>query len=208
MRKIPTLFQRDWDGDRRYVLPEVTPGCEWVLKGEGVPTRKYDGTCVMYAQDGWWARREVKAGKTAPGPFREIERDPETGKTIGWADANESGFFRYLMEALEGLAALPYGTYELCGPKVNANPEGLERHTLIAHDAAEAPKSAARLRRAGRVAPRPPVRGDRVPSPGRAHGQDQAARLPGASPVSWPQSSLEGQQRPGPPAGAFRVCSP
>lgn len=32
MRKIPTLFLRDPD-DRRYVLPEVTPDCAWVLAG-------------------------------------------------------------------------------------------------------------------------------------------------------------------------------
>ncbi len=139
MKKIPTLFVRDWEGDRRYVLDQVTPGCEWVVKGEGVPTRKYDGTCMMYAEDGWWARREVKPGKAAPEVFREVERDPETGKTVGWADANESGFFRYLAEALEGQSSLPYGTYELCGPKVNGNPENLGRHTLIAHAAAEVP---------------------------------------------------------------------
>ena len=54
MKKIQTLFVRDWDGDRRYVLPEVAPGCEWVLKGEGVPTRKYDGTCVMFAGLAEW----------------------------------------------------------------------------------------------------------------------------------------------------------
>jgi hypothetical protein len=66
MRKIPTLFERDWDGDRRYVLPQVTPGCEWVIAGEGTPTRKYDGTCVMFDGERWWARREVKADKMPP----------------------------------------------------------------------------------------------------------------------------------------------
>jgi hypothetical protein len=40
-----------------------------VLDGEGVATRKYDGTCVMFDGDGWWARREVKPGKTAPAGF-------------------------------------------------------------------------------------------------------------------------------------------
>lgn len=84
MRKIPTLFARDWDGDRRYVLPEVTPGCEWVIEGDGVATRKYDGTCVMFDGDRWWARREVKEGKAAPAGFVALETDPETGKTVGW----------------------------------------------------------------------------------------------------------------------------
>ena len=32
---------------------------------------------------------------------------------------------------------MPVGTYELCGPKVNGNPEGYERHTLVRHDVAE-----------------------------------------------------------------------
>ena len=84
MRKIPTLFVRDWDGDPRYVTREVTPGCEWVMAGEGRATRKFDGTCVMFDGERWWARREVKAGKQAPAGFTEIEHDLETGKTVGW----------------------------------------------------------------------------------------------------------------------------
>jgi len=39
MRKIPTLFGRDWDTDPRYVTREVAPGCEWVINGEGRATR-------------------------------------------------------------------------------------------------------------------------------------------------------------------------
>lgn len=45
MKKIPTLFVRD-PADMRLVTREVTPGCEWVLAGEGVPTRKRDGANV------------------------------------------------------------------------------------------------------------------------------------------------------------------
>lgn len=137
MRKISTLFRRNWDGDRRYVLPEVIPGCEWVISGEGFATRKYDGTCVMHDENGWWARREVKEGKSAPASFREVDHDPETGKTIGWMDANESGFIKYIAEALEECLLLPFGTYELCGPKINGNPEGYPGHRLIAHATAE-----------------------------------------------------------------------
>ena len=66
MNKIPTVFQRN-ENDRRYVTREVNPECQWVLDGEGVPTRKFDGTCVRLADDGsWWARREVKPGKEPP----------------------------------------------------------------------------------------------------------------------------------------------
>ena len=134
MRKIPTLFMRD-ENDRRYVLPEVTPGCEWVLAGEGVATRKYDGTCCMFDGERWWARREIKPGKSAPDGFVEVEHDPTTGKTVGWEPAEQSGFAKWITEAVEhkGDRAVP-GTYELIGPKVNGNPEGAHAHRLVNHD--------------------------------------------------------------------------
>ena len=65
MQKIPTLFQRDPE-DMKRVLREVNPECQWVLDGEGVATRKFDGTCVMFDHEGWWVRREIKPGKQAP----------------------------------------------------------------------------------------------------------------------------------------------
>ena len=91
MRKIPTLFVRD-EQDRRYVTAEVSPGCEWVLEGEGVPTRKYDGTCVMYDGERWWARREVKPGKTSPPFWRHVDSDTTTGKSVGWEPVEQSAF--------------------------------------------------------------------------------------------------------------------
>ena len=138
MKKIPTMFVRDWDGDRRYVLPEVTEGCQWVIAGEGTPTRKYDGTCVMFDGDRWWARREVKAGKAAPAGFVELTRDEETGKTVGWEPVEQSSFAKLHAEAVAEIDGDPLpGTYELCGPKVNGNPEGYGTHRLIGHSAAE-----------------------------------------------------------------------
>lgn len=136
MKKIPTLFVRDPDG-RRYVTPEVTPGCEWVPADEGVATRKFDGTCVMYDGALWWARREVKPGKTPPPNFDRLTTDPVTGKSMGWEPIEQSGFAKAHAEALTKPWAGATGTYELCGPKVNGNPEGFEVHRLIWHDIAE-----------------------------------------------------------------------
>lgn len=139
MRKIPTLFVRDWDGDRRYVLPEVTPGCEWVIDGEGVATRKYDGACVMFDGERWWARREVKEGKAAPAGFRPLGTDSETGKVMGWEPVEQSAFAKYHAEVLDdtedycGPGPWPIGTYELLGPKINGNPEGFGEHNLMLH---------------------------------------------------------------------------
>lgn len=136
MKKIPTLFARDWDGDRRYVLPQVTPGCEWVINGEGTPTRKYDGTCMMFDGERWWARREVKAAKPSPEGFVALETDDETGKTVGWEPVEQSAFARWHAEAAaddDGHGWDP-GTYELVGPKVNGNPENAPSHMLLMHE--------------------------------------------------------------------------
>jgi hypothetical protein len=143
MRKIPTLFVRDFTepSNGRYVTEEVTPGCEWVLAGEGVPTRKYDGTCVYYDGERWWARREVKPGKTQPPNFVPVDTDDATGKTVGWEPVEQSAFAKYHAEAVAnaetGISGWPRGTYELVGPKVNGNPERTDVHRLWAHAAAD-----------------------------------------------------------------------
>lgn len=137
MRKIPTLFVRNPD-DRAHVLRDITPECEWVIDGFGIATRKYDGTCVMLDADGaWWARREVKPRKDIPPGYQIVQHDEITGKLVGWEPIAQSSFAKYHAEAAEIRTGWPHGTYELCGPKVNGNPEGLERHTLIRHATAE-----------------------------------------------------------------------
>ena len=134
MQKIPTVFKRNPE-DMRHVTDEVTPGCEWVLAGEGEATRKYDGTCVMLDEDGaWWARREVKPGKTPPPNWVEADHDEVTGKSVGWEPIEQSPFAKFHAEALGNPhERRPVGTYELCGPKINGNPEREEGHVLIRH---------------------------------------------------------------------------
>jgi hypothetical protein len=108
-----------------------------VIDGEGIPTRKFDGTCVMVNEEGgWWARREVKPGKPHPPNFHPEQTDEATGKTVGWEPAEQSSYWKYLTDALDHLADTPpAGTYELCGPNVNGNPEGFSHHVLVPHGA-------------------------------------------------------------------------
>ena len=139
MRKIPTIFERDWDGDRSRVLPTPTPGCEWVFAGEGTATRKYDGTCVKIENGAYYRRHEVREGKQIPENFEEISFDEETGKRVGWipvGDGPEDKWHRDGWARSNG-ADLPDGTYELVGPKIDKNPEDYAEHTLIAHATAE-----------------------------------------------------------------------
>ena len=148
MRKIPTLYRRDWSTHK--ITNDVTPGCEWVMRGEGKPTRKYDGTAVMLDADGkWWGRRVVKKGKATPTGFVLVEFDPETGHAFGWEPIEQSMAYKHFLDALEHDEGLweevavlegetaQTGTYELCGPKINNNPEGFEHHRLIKHSDAE-----------------------------------------------------------------------
>ena len=138
MRKIPTLFVRDSENMSR-VLDEVNPAAAWLLDGQAAATRKYDGTCMMLDEDGkWWARREVKPGKRAPSGFVAVESDPNTSKIVGWEPAEQSSFAKFWQEALGN----PYerrhlGTYELLGPKINGNPEGMNGHVLWWHNDAQ-----------------------------------------------------------------------
>jgi hypothetical protein len=144
VRKIPTLFQRDPE-HRARLLPELTPGCGWVLSGEGVAKRKYDGTCVMWDGRLWWGRREVKLGKMIPAGFRQVQTDPITGKAVGWEPIQQTPFYKAFEEAVEPLrmlggmlrTELPPGTFELIGPKINGNPEKAEVHRLESHANAE-----------------------------------------------------------------------
>lgn len=146
MQKIPTAFVRD-ENDRRYVTDQIAAGCEWVFAGEGRALRKLDGTCVMLDDHGaWWARREVKPGKTPPPNFIPIHTDDTTKKTVGWEPVAQSAFAKYHAEAVENIESIgederhiPWapGTFELIGPKVNGNPEKRAEHTLVRHSTAE-----------------------------------------------------------------------
>lgn len=131
MRKIPTIFVRDWNGDRSRVLPQINPGCEWVAAGEGRATVKLDGTSCLVRGGKLYRRRELKKGDAPPADFDVVGHDEETGKTIGWIPVDDYGpEDKYHREAFHGEAD---GTYELLGPKIQGNPEHETKHRLEPH---------------------------------------------------------------------------
>lgn len=133
MKKTPTIFERDWDGDRSRVVDQPHPDCGWVFAGEGWPTRKIDGTCCMVRDGKLYKRRELKKGETPPADFEIADVDQETGKTVGWVPVGDGPEDARHREALEMWASLENGTYELVGPKVQGNPENYQFHELVAH---------------------------------------------------------------------------
>lgn len=138
MRKIPTLFDRDWDGDRSRVLPTVTKGCEWVVAGEGRATLKYDGTCCMVRGGKLFKRREITPQQVAPPGFERIELDDVTKKCVGWVPVGDGNEDKWHREAFfNARSDFADGTYELVGPSIQGNPEGFPENRLIAHGATE-----------------------------------------------------------------------
>lgn len=194
MKKIKTLFKRDWNNDPSVVTRDLDEGTEIIIDSKAIPTRKLDGTCCMF-KDGKlykrYDRKRRKKGKMLgdwkpePPGWIPCEIDERTGHWWGWSlvdlDAPENWMhkeavvnvfkdpgtykpldkprgnvvynysdqklvnFRELV--LENDAAIEKetaaiaargiplrdGTYELCGPKVNGNPEGLDKHAFIPH---------------------------------------------------------------------------
>lgn len=149
MRKTPTIFERDWDGDRSKVVDVVNAEAQWVFDGEGVATIKLDGTCCMIRDGKLYARREVKEGKPDPVNFELSEHDDTTGKRVGWVPVDSAPEWKRHIEAFERGSNFEDGTYELVGPKVQGNPEQYPHHELVWHghkQAEDAPRTFQGLR--------------------------------------------------------------
>lgn len=135
MKKMSCIFKRDFPADRsqRECFDEWMPGCEWVRDGEGIATRKFDGTACAIIEGRLFARYDAKKGKTPPrnGVPCDPAPDPVTGHWPHWVPVEQQPEYRWHREAMR--EALVDGTYELCGPAINANRERLEKHVLIRH---------------------------------------------------------------------------
>lgn len=145
MKKMPCLFVREFHGKQSFTLTHaVTPGCEWVMAGEGVASRKRDGTACLVANGTLYKRYDAKkdrrTGKYKLPPEGAIpcdEPDPETGHWPHWVavDTDNPADKWHVAAWLRLAEPLPEGTYELCGPHFSANPEGFAEDTFIRHGA-------------------------------------------------------------------------
>ena len=104
-----------------------------MLAGEGVATRKIDGTSCLVRDGKLFKRRELRKGETAPADFEIADHDEETGKTVGWVPVWDGPEDQYHRAAWTGCDNWRDGTYELIGPKVQGNPEHQQFHLLIRH---------------------------------------------------------------------------
>lgn len=138
MKKIPTLFQRG--PNRCLVVNMVTSGCQWVLEGEGMPTRKFDGTCCRIHAGRLWKRYVVRDGEPAPDGFEAAQPpDAVTGEIPGWVLVGGGKEDRWHCEAWtlwrKDNDDWPEeeGTFELVGPQIQGNIERVSVHRLERH---------------------------------------------------------------------------
>lgn len=130
MKKIPTMFVRSTDMPA-LVTDVWTPGCEWVRDGEGVATVKWDGSAVLIRDHRLYKRLGIPRDAVPAPVFEVVETDAVTGKRFGWMPVGMGPADQWHREAFQGDE--PDGTYELMGPKVNANRSSFTRHLLVPH---------------------------------------------------------------------------
>jgi hypothetical protein len=148
MKKMISLFERT--GSEKTATDRVTPGAEWVVVGEGVGTRKWDGTACAVIDGKLYKRFDAKRSKVFPDGFISCQdesdtRDCHTSHWMGWVPVGDGPEDKWHRKAwLSGIVCIPGdmpepycetvdGTYELCGPAVNGNNELLANHVLIKH---------------------------------------------------------------------------
>lgn len=143
MKKIPSLFQRPHDDPERLVIDQVTPGCEWVLKGEGVATAKLDGSACAVINGILYKRydnsrlkgRDTRVQRTAPlDDWIHCQDTNEKGKFIYWIPIKNKDYYHQIAWAW-AQGDLSDGTYELVGPDVQDNPHKFLYNCLIKHGA-------------------------------------------------------------------------
>lgn len=145
MKKIPTLFQREFEGHQvtGITLEFTSPELEEVLK-EGTPTVKYDGACCAILDGTFYKRYDAKKNKrgqlkTPPeGAIPCGTPDPVTGHWPHWVKVRDTDpADRWFMEAYRLTLAdgepLEDGTYEAVGPHFQGNPHQLQLDILIPH---------------------------------------------------------------------------
>ncbi len=127
MNKIPCLFKRE--GAK--VIDKVTPGCEWVLAGEGKATEKLDGTNVrLTVRYGRLVRVEKRRNPTRAQKalgivhpwYTDTSTDDPADKWILTAAHNT-----YTTHCPDGEHCC-----EAIGPKIQGNPLGLELYVCVA----------------------------------------------------------------------------
>lgn len=150
MKKIPSIFQR-LERSSLVNVDNVMPECTWVFEenAQMLITVKHDGTPVRYKNGVFQQRRTLKSkldpgteGIPQPKDFELCQVGPtfddesKQWEWPGWVPL-ETQFKALVDEAVVSRGGMKSEednyTFELCGPKINGNPEGWDTHHLFIH---------------------------------------------------------------------------
>lgn len=143
MKKIPTLFVREYDDGGIILTREVLPGYEWVLLGEGEATEKVDGAACAVIKGCLYKRYDAKRGKVPPkGAIPcQPEADPFSGHWPHWVKVDtRNSADKWFVQAWVNTYWIgefgdpkTEGTYEAVGLHFASNPYGLDADFLERH---------------------------------------------------------------------------
>jgi len=143
MKKLKTLFKKDPTNLGR-VINELDETNLWAI-GDGIATRKFDGTSCAIINNELYKRYDLKPGRTLPPnaiPCQEpdiiTKHHPHWIKCDRADNSNKYHFIAFdklvAYYSQEGFNDFDInGTYELCGEKIQRNPENITGHILIKH---------------------------------------------------------------------------
>ncbi len=138
MKKISTFFKKDPENLGR-VINEINPDNAWAI--DAIATRKFDGTSCAIINGELYKRYDAKIKPDGtykrPIPLNAIpcqDADRLSGHHPHWVkcDRDNKGD-KYHFEGFDALNNKNDGSYELCGNKVQKNPEKIDGHQLIRH---------------------------------------------------------------------------
>ena len=143
MKKMPTLFQREFDHHHVVNITDqlTSPELAWVLAGEGIATEKIDGACCALIGGQFYKRYDAKKNKQGilkQPPVGAIPcdvPDPVTGHWPHWVPVDEANAADqwFIVAKANTPGELTDGTYEAIGPHFNGNPHQLEQDMLVRH---------------------------------------------------------------------------
>jgi hypothetical protein len=129
MQKMISLFKRDFNNRSCPAYNEIEDEAKWVLDGNCKATQKHDGTACLINCGVLYRRYNAK--KSSPDDFLHwsFNQNQKTGH--GWIPVKDVPADQIHLNI--DISGLSDGTYELCGEKVNRNPEKITGHKLIKH---------------------------------------------------------------------------
>ena len=142
MKKIPTLFKREFISNHDFILTEeVTDGMERILQGDGVATIKQDGAACAIINGVLYRRYDAKKGKKVPKGAIPCQEKPDevTGHFPHWLKCEEDNpADKWYIQAYKNTIAnavkpLADATYEAVGVHFQGNPYKLSADILLRH---------------------------------------------------------------------------